>query len=339
MTDLPQKTDLPPGSKSQPAHADTVDALTVMRARARDTDQHGGGTPDARLVLVTGVSGAGRTTSLKILEDFGFDAVDNLPLRLLPNLLSGDAELHVPVAIGLDIRTRDFGVDQFGDIIASLRAQSGLDVTVVFVDAENAVLQQRFTESRRPHPLTQDRPLVDAIAHEKRLMAPIATIADVQIDTSRLKAAELRKILQDQFASPTSGQMAIFVKSFSFRQGVPGEADLVFDVRFLRNPHYDPDLRNLTGMDPRVGDYVAQDRDFAGFMDRLKALIGPILPRYAEEGKSYLTIAVGCTGGKHRSVYIARLLNEWISTLGYDVHLSHRDKPAEPDETKQGEMI
>ena len=328
---MPQNDTIALTSSQLPAQATRNDTAR------NDTDS--GAAENARLVLVTGVSGAGRTTSLKILEDFGYDAVDNLPLRLLPNLLSGDAEIKVPVAIGLDIRTRDFGVDQFGDIIASLRAQPGLDVTVVFVDAESEVLQRRFTETRRPHPLTQDRPLVDAIAYEKRLMAPIAAMADMQIDTSRLKATELRKILQDHFASPTSGKMAIFVKSFSFRQGVPGEADLVFDVRFLRNPHYDPDLRDLTGMNPLVGDYVAQDRDFAGFMDRLKALIGPVLPRYAEEGKSYLTIAVGCTGGKHRSVYIARLLNDWISTLGYDVHLSHRDKPAEPDQTKPGEMI
>lgn len=329
MTDQPQK----PVMSAMPRNDAIVPADRMV---GKDP---GAETENARLVLVTGVSGAGRTTSLKILEDFGYDAVDNLPLRLLPNLLSGDAEIKVPVAIGLDIRTRDFGVDQFGEIIASLRAQPGLDVTVVFVDADSEVLQRRFTETRRPHPLTQDRPLVDAIAHEKRLMAPIAAIADMQIDTSRLKATELRKILQDHFASPTSGQMAIFIKSFSFRQGVPGEADLVFDVRFLRNPHYDPDLRDLTGMNPLVGDYIARDRDFAGFMDRLKALIGPVLPRYAEEGKSYLTIAVGCTGGKHRSVYIARLLNDWIATLGYDVHLSHRDKPAEPDQTRPGEMI
>jgi UPF0042 nucleotide-binding protein len=285
---------------------------------------------DTRLVLVTGVSGAGRTTSLKIFEDFGFDAVDNLPLRLLPALLSGGTDLDQPLAIGLDIRTRDFGVDQFVNIVSSLREQPGVNPMVVFVDAETGILQRRFTESRRPHPLTHDRPLVDAIEHEKRLMAPIAATADMIIDTSRLKSAELRKILQDQFAIGEKDAMAIFVKSFSFRQGVPGEADLVFDVRFLRNPHYDPELRLLTGLDDRVGAYIETDQDFAGFMDRLKGLIGPVLPRYAQEGKSYLTIAVGCTGGQHRSVYIARMLNDWIAGLGYDVHLSHRDKPDEP---------
>ncbi|MDP2700310.1 RNase adapter RapZ [Thalassospira sp.] len=294
------------------------------------------GKQTARLVLVTGVSGAGRTTTLKILEDFGFDAVDNLPLRLLPNFLVSDADLGAPCAIGLDIRTRDFGVDQFADIVRSLRAQPGLELTLLFVDADTTILQRRFTETRRPHPLTQDRPLIDAITHEKRLMAPIATLADMIIDTSRLKPAELRMILLDQFHIGDKDGMSVFVKSFSFRQGLPGEADLVFDVRFLRNPHYDPELRVCTGLDDRVGRYIEQDGDFAGFMTRLKDLIAPILPRYAEEGKSYLTIAIGCTGGQHRSVYIARLLNDWIGQLGYDVHLSHRDKPAEPDEQKSG---
>jgi UPF0042 nucleotide-binding protein len=293
--------------------------------------------PKVQLVLVTGISGAGRTTTLKILEDCGFDAVDNLPLRLLPNLLLGDGDLEVPLAIGLDIRTRDFGVDQFAEIVMALRAQTGFDASVVFVDAETGILQRRYTETRRHHPLTQDRPLVDAIEYEKRLMAPIAAIADITIDTSRLKSADLRKILQDQFSIDQTDHMSVFVKSFSFRQGVPGEADLVFDVRFLRNPHYDPELRLLTGLDDKVGAYVAEDRDFAGFMVHLKDLLAPVLPRYAEEGKSYLTIAVGCTGGQHRSVYIARLLNDWIAGLGYDVHLSHRDKPAEPDKAISGE--
>ena len=284
-----------------------------------------------RLVLVTGVSGAGRTTSLKILEDFGFDAVDNLPLRLLPALISGAKHPEQPTAIGLDIRTRDFGVDQFVKMIAELRDQQGVDPLVVFLDAETSVLQRRFTETRRPHPLAHDRPLVDAIEHEKRLMAPIAATADMTIETSRLKSAELRKILQDQFHIGETEGMAVFVKSFSFRQGVPAEADLVFDVRFLRNPHYDPELRLLTGLNKAVGNYIEEDPDFAGFVDGLRALLEPILPRYAREGKSYLTIAIGCTGGQHRSVYTARILNDWIADLGYDVHLSHRDKPDEPN--------
>ena len=282
------------------------------------------------LVLVTGVSGAGRTTTLKILEDFGFDAVDNLPLRMLSALVPGDCRPEQPIAIGLDIRTRDFGVDQFVDIVGKLRKQTGMDPLMIYVDADTTVLQRRFTETRRPHPLSHDRPLVDAIEHEKRLMAPISATADMRIDTSRLKSAELRKILQDQFDIGENEGMAIFVRSFSFRQGVPAEADLVFDVRFLRNPHYDPELRLMTGMNAAVGHYIEEDPDFSGFIDRLKAMLEPILPRYAQEGKSYLTIAVGCTGGQHRSVYIARLLNDWIADLGYDTHLSHRDKPDEP---------
>ena len=282
------------------------------------------------LVLVTGVSGAGRTTTLKILEDFGFDAVDNLPLRMLSALVPSDCRPEQPIAIGLDIRTRDFGVDQFVEIVGKLRTQTGMDPLMIYVDADTTVLQRRFTETRRPHPLSHDRPLVDAIEHEKRLMAPIAATADMRIDTSRLKSAELRKILQDQFDIGENEGMAIFVKSFSFRQGVPAEADLVFDVRFLRNPHYDPELRILTGMNAKVGQYIEEDPDYAGFITRLKAMLEPVLPRYAQEGKSYLTIAIGCTGGQHRSVYTARILNDWIAELGYDTHLSHRDKPDEP---------
>lgn len=284
----------------------------------------------ARIVLVTGVSGAGRTTSLKILEDLGFDAVDNLPLSLLPSLIRGNTRHQRPIAIGLDIRTRGFGVDQFISIVESLRSQ-GIELQIVFVDAETTVLQRRYTETRRSHPLVNDRPLVDAIEHEKRLMAAVSGISDLLIDTSRLKTSELRRVLQNAFTIGHKGGMSVFVKSFAFRRGIPVEADLVFDVRFLRNPHYDPDLRNLTGMDERVGNYIEEDEDYEGFIARLKALLEPILPRYTEEGKSYLTIAIGCTGGQHRSVYLARKIYDWIQALGYDVHIGHRDKPDEPD--------
>jgi UPF0042 nucleotide-binding protein len=303
---------------------------TAVKSRDDHTAARGSFDGKSGLVLVTGVSGAGRTTTLKILEDFGFDAVDNLPLRMLSALVPSDCRPDRPIAIGLDIRTRDFGVDQFVEIVGRLRKQTGMEPLMIYVDAETSVLQRRFTETRRPHPLSHDRPLVDAIEHEKRLMAPIAATADMRIDTSRMKATELRKILQDQFDIGENEGMALFVKSFSFRQGVPAEADLVFDVRFLRNPHYDPELRLLTGMNDRVGNYIEEDPDFAGFMSRLKAMLEPILPRYAQEGKSYLTIAIGCTGGQHRSVYIARILNDWIADLGYDTHLGHRDKPDEP---------
>lgn len=280
------------------------------------------------IVLVTGMSGAGRSTTLKILEDLGFEAVDNLPLSLLPNLVPADRPPAAPCAIGVDIRARDFGVESLLAQLARLRGYDGARVMLLFLDCDDTVLQRRFTETRRPHPLSTDRPLPDVIGHERGLLAPLRAAADLILDTSRLRAADLKRLLGERFGSVDAG-MRVFVKSFSYRQGLPNEADLVFDVRFLRNPHYEPELQPLTGRDRRVGAYVAADPVFAETFDRLTGLIEPLLPRFAQEGKSYLTIAIGCTGGRHRSVYVAERLAGWLRGRGHDVHLSHRDAPVE----------
>jgi UPF0042 nucleotide-binding protein len=278
-----------------------------------------------RLLLVTGMSGAGRSTALKVLEDCGFEAVDNLPLSLLLSLVGAPSAFTRPLAIGADIRTRDFGADVLVEVYERLAREPGLDVTLLFLDSDDDVLLRRYTETRRRHPLAADRGVADGIRHERRLLDPLRARADVVLDTSRFAPAEFRRLLQDRFGLETRPLLSLFVVSFAYRNGLPREADLVFDVRFLRNPHYVPELRDYTGRDPRVGDYIAEDDNYVPFFDSLTTMLGRLLPRYAEEGKSYLTIAIGCTGGRHRSVFIAERLKAWLAGIGYSVNLSHRD--------------
>lgn len=277
------------------------------------------------VVVVTGLSGAGRTTALKLLEDIGYEAIDNLPLKLLgPAVLAG--HLDQPVALGADIRNRDFAAQPFLEQLDALVAEPALAVKLVFMDCADEVLQRRFTETRRRHPLAQERPLADGLAAERTMTAPLKARADLVIDTSNLAVPDFRKLLTGHFGLGNDG-LVVFVTSFSFRQGLPREADLVMDVRFLRNPHYVEALRPLTGRDPQVAAYVASDPAFAGFFENLTSLIEPLLPRYEAEGKSYLTIAIGCTGGKHRSVATAEKLGTWLTAQGRDVTVGHRDMP------------
>lgn len=279
--------------------------------------------PAPRTLLVTGMSGAGRSTTLKSLEDLGYEAVDNLPLSLLEGVLRGEAPADRPVAIGIDVRTRGFAVQ---DLLQRLdrAASGGAEPPLLFLDCDDEVLRRRFTETRRRHPLAEGRPLADGIAFERRLLTPLRERATLVLDTSSLAPAELKRILAGHFGSET-GPMSVFVLSFSYRGGLPREADLVFDVRFLRNPHYDPDLRPLTGLDPAIGAFVADDPAFAGFRDSLAGLFAALLPRYEQEGKSYLTIAFGCTGGRHRSVYVAEVIGEWLKKQGWRVDVTHRE--------------
>lgn len=285
------------------------------------------------VVLVTGLSGAGRTTTLKVLEDEGFEAVDNLPLSLLPLLLAPTADGDGPrsgaprMAVGVDLRTRGFDQGGLLDQLATLRARPDLDLRVVYLDCDDAVLIRRFTETRRRHPLATDRPVADGIRIEREVMAPLREAADVVIDTSALTLAAFRQTLVAALAIGGGRRMTVTVLSFAFRGGLPREADLVFDVRFLDNPHYRDDLRPRDGRDPEVAAYVEADPDFAPFLERLEGLLKPLLPRYEREGKSYLTIAVGCTGGKHRSVVTAERLAAWLKSLGTPVTLRHRDLP------------
>lgn len=281
-----------------------------------------------RVVVVTGLSGAGKSTALKAFEDMGFEAVDNLPLLLLGGLLgSGGDSLKRPVALGIDVRTRDFDTDRLRTVVTGLRQDCRLDVAMVFLDADDEVLARRFTETRRRHPLAGDLPVADGITLERRLVADLREVADIVLDTSRLPVTEMKGLLESHFATAGGAGMTVTVTSFGFRNGLPREADLVIDVRFLRNPHYVPELKALTGLEPAVAAYVAEDEDFAGFYDGLTGWLGPLLPRYEDEGKAYLTIAIGCTGGKHRSVFIADKLAKWLADGGHRVIVRHRDAP------------
>lgn len=286
----------------------------------------GGNAPENhRLLLVTGMSGAGRSTALKVLEDMGYEAVDNLPLSLLSRLMHSPTAADRPLAIGVDIRTRDFSAVAFLEEIDRLAAEPNLDCTLLFIDCEDEVLRRRYTETRRRHPLAADRHVADGILHERRLLESLRARADQVLDTSDFSPGDFRRIVQERFGLEPEAGLAVFVVSFSYRYGLPREADLVFDVRFLRNPHYMPALRPLSGRDAEVAAYVATDEDFDGFFKGLTAMLTSLLPRFSREGKAYLTIAVGCTGGRHRSVFVAERLDQWLRDEGHRVSLSHRD--------------
>ena len=321
----------------QQAHAAAPDGMTSEVPAGQDAAEAssdaepdnapgpGSGAPARqRVVLVTGMSGAGRSTTLKALEDVGYEAIDNLPLHLVATIVH-EGGLKAPVAIGVDIRTRNFAVQPFLDALKRLESDPKLAVTLLFVDCEEEVLRRRFTETRRRHPLAQGRPLTDGIAAERRLVAPLRKRADMTIDTSTLSPQDLRRVISAQLGLEQAQGMAVFVTSFSYKNGLPREADLVFDVRFLRNPHYDAELKPLTGRDSAVADYVAGDPDFAPFFGGLTRLLKRLLPRYEREGKSYLTIAIGCTGGRHRSVALAEKLAAALRAAGRDVTLNHRE--------------
>jgi RNase adaptor protein for sRNA GlmZ degradation len=278
-----------------------------------------------RVLLVTGLSGAGRSTALRAFEDMGYETVDNLPATLAASLVQPEAARDRPLALGIDIRTRDFGAAPFLATIDALRARADIDFLVLFLDCDDEALLRRYSQTRRRHPLALDRPLADGIAMERRRLAQLRDRADWVIDTTDLTEGDLRRELRSSFSLARTPGMGVIVVSFAYGQGVPRAADLVFDVRFLRNPHYVDALRDKTGEDAEVGAYVEADPDFAGFFARLTGFIAPLLPRFRAEGKSYLTIAIGCTGGRHRSVYIAEKLGAWLAAGGHRAAIRHRE--------------
>ena len=291
-------------------------------------------TTPVRLFLVTGMSGAGKSSALNALEDIGFETVDNLPVALLAAALRGGGPDR-PLAVGADVRTRDFDAGTVVDELSDLTAQGAVSPTLLFLDCDDEVLMRRFTETRRPHPLAADRPVINAIAIERQLLSPLRSAADHVIDTSALAAADLKRTIEKAYGGSSVGRMHVHLMSFGYRNGVPRDADLVFDARFLRNPHYVPELKPLTGRDAAVGAYIAADPDFESFVANIKSLLAPLLPRYRDEGKSYLTIAIGCTGGRHRSVYLIELLAQWLATFGFAFDFRHRDLNLSPSEPGQ----
>ncbi len=272
------------------------------------------------LIIVTGLSGAGMSSALKALEDIGYEVLDNFPISLIEELLS--EKQSKPIAIGIDSRTRNFTPAKLKKAIKTYKAK------LCFVTCKHSILQKRFTETRRKHPLAQDRPVSDGINKEMELLAPLKDIADLVIDTTDLSIHDLRRSIEGHFKTEGSEKLSVTLTSFGFKNGVPREADIVMDVRFLRNPHWDKKLKKLTGQNKAVGAYIAEDKSFEEFIENFQTLIEPLLARYSHEGKSYLTLAIGCTGGKHRSVYVVEKLSKWLKKLGVSTHIRHRDMPA-----------
>jgi UPF0042 nucleotide-binding protein len=289
-----------------------------------------------RVVIVSGLSGAGKSTALRALEDAGYEAVDNLPLSFLGALVQAGGEGTRPLAIGIDARTRDFAPQPVLDALAGLRASPGVDARLLYLDADDEVLRRRFTETRRRHPLALDRPVLDGIQAERSLLWALREGADIALDTSNATGAELRRMVQERLADDLRPGLVVAVVSFAYRWGLPREADLVFDVRFLANPHYEPALEPLTGRDPAVGAFIERDPGFEAFFAGLVAMLAALLPRYEREGKSYLTIGCGCTGGKHRSVHVAERLARWLRQRGRQVNLVHRDIERRGDAARCG---
>jgi len=296
----------------------------MMTEGGRAEPSPAGSAAPARVLLVTGMSGAGRSTALKTLEDMGYEAFDNLPLSLVPALIESIAADASAIAVGADLRTRGFAIESMLEPLDAVVGRTGRELKMLFIDCDDEPLQRRYTESRRPHPLAGDRPVTDGIRLERRVVSALRDRADLVIDTSDLSAAELKRLLTGQF-SLAAGGLRIFVTSFAYRHGIPRDADLIFDVRFLDNPHYVPELRQLTGRDPAVAAHIEQDPDLAPFLVGFWRLLEPLLPRYEQEGKTYLTIAIGCTGGRHRSVYVAERLAAQLGAAGLRVELAHRD--------------
>ncbi|MDP7099627.1 MAG: RNase adapter RapZ [Rhodospirillales bacterium] len=282
-------------------------------------------------VIVTGMSGAGKSSALKALEDLNFEAIDNVPLSMLEAIITdGHLQLSIlgverPVAVGVDIRTRDFGVDEFLNRLDQITNSFDIHAHILFVDCDDDVLLLRYEETRHRHPMAMDRPVADGIQRERKLVSPLRQRADLVIDTTAIGPGELKTILQAQFAEDAKNELTVFVTSFSYRKGLPREADLVFDTRFLRNPHYESKLRELSGRDETVGAYLKTDDAYKPFFGNLTQMLKPLMPRFEAEGKSYLTIAIGCTGGRHRSVFVAEQLAKWFDKAGLQAQLNHRD--------------
>ncbi|WP_282120871.1 RNase adapter RapZ [Ruegeria atlantica] len=277
-----------------------------------------------RIVLITGPSGAGRTTAIRVLEDLGFEAIDNLPMGLLMRLLDG-SENDRPMALGIDARNRDFSTIGFIDLVMRLRRTEQVELTVLYLDCRNEVLLRRFSETRRRHPVAADAGPEAGVLQEKELLAPIREIADILIDTSQINVHQLRKEVEHWFAPEGGRHLAVSIESFSYKRGLPHGLDMVFDCRFLANPYWRPELRAEDGRNQDVARYVQSDANYAPFFDRVVDLLKLLLPAYRAEGKAHLSVAFGCTGGQHRSVATAEAVAKALAQEGQQVAIRHRE--------------
>ena len=285
-----------------------------------------------RLLLVTGMSGAGKSTVLDALEDMGWDTVDNLPVDLLQEFVHGGGQRAANAAIGMDVRSRGFDAETLGELIHSIE---GVEPELLYLDCSGTELMRRYDETRRLHPLAPDRPAEDGIARERQVTWPLRSAADSLIDTTDLSPTELRDELRRRFGGDAD-QPVLTIASFSFARGISRTADLVFDLRFLPNPHWVDELRPLTGVDRPVRDYLEQDPSWAETMSRIESLLIDWIPRYWAAGKSYVTVAFGCTGGRHRSVAATVEMAERLRGAGFVPNVRHRDLASTPRDTIEG---
>jgi UPF0042 nucleotide-binding protein len=292
-------------------------------------------TRPTEVLVVTGMSGAGRVTVMKTLEDLGWEVIDNLPMALFPAALESEREPR-PLALGIGTQTRDFDPERAVACIEGLRSDPRYDIGALFLDCATNELERRYDGTRRRHPMAADRPARDGIVGERALLAPLRAWANRLIDTTDLSANDLAARIRTTFGREGLGGTTLSVMSFGFSRGVPSEADLVFDMRFLRNPHWDPALRPRTGRDPEVAAYVAADPAYDEALHRIEELLLFLLPRYRDEGKPYVTIALGCTGGKHRSVHVAERVARRLRDAGFSPTITHRDLAAAPQDALEG---
>jgi UPF0042 nucleotide-binding protein len=272
------------------------------------------------ILFVTGLSGAGISTSLKALEDFGYEVFDNFPMSHVTSLLDEQGFEDQPIAVGFDSRTRAYSPDRLIQMSREIGAK------IIFLNTTNEIIQKRFSETRRTHPLAKDRTVTDGIIYEREWLSPLVDAADITLNTTDLSVHDLKHMIESEFSIGEHDQrLNVTVMSFGFKHGVPREVDMVLDARFLRNPHWDKNLKPLTGQTPEVQAYINEDDNLEPFYNKVQDMVDFLLPNYNSEGKSYFTIAFGCTGGKHRSVYLTERLGEYLKQSNYNTHIRHRD--------------
>ncbi|MEO9633885.1 MAG: RNase adapter RapZ [Parasphingorhabdus sp.] len=290
-----------------------------------------------RVLLVTGLSGAGKSTALNTLEDIGWETVDNFPLRLVEGLLntppsSSRGVNDLPLALGFDSRTRGFEPEKLIETMKRLQQTQGYLISTLFLDCAGGELERRYAETRRRHPLALDRPAKEGIALERNLLEPFRRWADYVIDTSSLTPNDLQREIRQDFSLDEAAATTITITSFGFSRGLPNNIDLLFDVRFLANPFWDPDLKHMTGLDQEVAEYIGKDPAYPEAIDKILDMLKFLLPRYQQAGKAYVNIGIGCTGGRHRSVHVAERLSKDLLAAGFSPNVLHRNLASRPME-------
>ncbi len=290
-----------------------------------------------QVLLITGLSGAGKTTTLKTLEDIGWETVDNFPIRLVEGLLntppsSSRNDADPPLALGFDSRTRGFDPDKLIKRVKKLQENENFQISTLYLDCAGGELERRYSETRRRHPLALDRPAKEGIALERSQFEPFRRWADHVIDTSDLSTNDLQRQIREEFALQDSDFTTITITSFGFSRGLPNNIDLLFDVRFLSNPFWDPDLKLMTGLDAQVAEYISKDPAYAEALEKFEEMLKFLLPKYVKAGKAYVNIGIGCTGGRHRSVHIAEALSKNLHAAGFSPTVSHRNLASRPME-------